>query len=735
MLMNRLKSTISVLSLLLIGAILDSNGAIVPTRADQDNLFLGKFMLAFEAGKISQSDVTKIKHLMNSVDKNTSLRATGLFAQYLDEVEDKPLDALQLLAPQVLKTDVLNDWKKALQTNKIKAKDEPGAKVRTLPAEFPPFSIWKQDQPEMCVQVCKILTVYGKYETALRGFDTIGRTLQGLPQILAAEAGGDVHFGMNRHSQALDFYNFALKMSAYIKGNETYYNEIATELNFLSGRIKRKIEKVNKILEEEKYGAGFVAYRDARRLELSEKDYACAAVKYQTLQSMFPSTVYAEAGRAYEIGCLLALSAPDMANKVESRIDTQKASIKTMQGTIKQFGPLAPRKIKQELDENLKEQFRLLTSLEAIPVGVKAEKQAIKLFEEFRKSSEYGIYRGEVMLRIADHALESKGDVDEARKWYGTAAKWFDEVKTVDAALERFQVPDKARTISAPPPREREVDRWANVSTMNPSVENIFNRQTCTWYWSFMRKKVALKQGLVEFIDGRYKEAEESWKMLREIDPFFVAEEKKGWGSVVDRLMWNIKFNDGCLYATPAEMKSFTVSRMRVAVFLADLAYENEEHAKAENLYKQILSGKYGKLNNNQEAYLTYALANCCAYQWKDSETARLLSKFNTEFKKTPSTPRAWLMMGNRATRKLNPGSASEKAGFGYYSKLVKEFPESKEAESALYYWGWLLLEGKRPVEAQHVFKTYLRDYATGKWAKAANSKLNDIEVMLKKKG
>lgn len=541
--MNRLMSTVCAWLIVLIAAAGSSYAAKSANRMEQDELFMTRFMFACETGKLAKPDIGKLKLLMGSKDLKTSARATGLFAQYLDEVEDKPLDALLLLAPHVLKTDALNAWRTELSANRGKTRDEPGAKIRTLPAEFPQFPTWKQDQPELCVQVCRILTAFGKYEAALRGFDGIGRTLQGLPQILAAEAGGDVHSGLSRYSQALDFYNFALKASAYVKGHETYYKEIAAELDFVAGRIKRKIEHINKIIEEEKYGAGFVAYRDARRTELTEKDCVGATLKYRGLQTRFPGTVYAEAGRAYEVGCLLDLSAPEMADIMKSRISAQKIRVQEIRDTIRKYGELAPRKMKQEWQENLKDQTLLLSSLEALPLGSAAESQALRLFDEFRKSNEYGVYRGEVMLRIADHYLEFREDFANARKWYGAAAKWFDAVKTVDAALDRFQVPDKARTVSAPPPREREVDGWANVNAVNPGADAIFNRQTCPWYWSYMRKRVALKLGLVEFIDGRYKEAEVAWKMLRDIDPYFASEERKGWGSVVDRLMWNIKYN------------------------------------------------------------------------------------------------------------------------------------------------------------------------------------------------
>jgi tetratricopeptide (TPR) repeat protein len=728
-------STLCTWLIVLMSFVGSSDGAMAASRAEQDDLFMTRFMFACETGKLAKPDIGKLKLLMGSKDVKTSARATGLFAQFLDEVEDKPLDALLLLAPHVLKTDALNAWRTELSANRGKSRDEPGAKIRALPAEFPQFPTWKQDQPEICVQVCRILTAFGKYEAALRGFDSIGRTLQGLPQILAAEAGGDVHSGLSRYSQALDFYNFALKASSYVKGNETYYKEIATELDFVAGRIRRKIEQINKILEEERYGAGFVAYRDARRAEFSEKDCAGAAIKYHGLQGAFPGTVYAEVGQAYEIGCLLDLSAPEMAEIIKRRIAAQKIRVQEIRDTIRKYGELAPRKMKQEWQENLKDQTLLLSSLEALPRGAAAESQALRLFDEFRKSNEYGVYRGEVMLRIADHYLEARDDIVNARKWYCAAAKWFDAVKTVDAALDRFQVPDKARAVSAPPPQERQVDGWANVSTVNPGIEHIFNRQTCPWYWSYMRKKVALKLGLVEFMDGHYKEAEASWKMLRDIDPYFASEESKGWGSVVVRLIWNIKYNNGCLYATPEEMKCFTSPRMKLAVYLADLAYENEEHAKAETLYKEILSGRKGKLTCNQEAYITYALANCCAYQWKDSEADRLLSKFDNEFKRTPSTPRAWLMMGNRATKRFAPGSESEKVGFGYYTRLYKEFPKTEQAQSALYFMGWQLLQGKRPEKAKQVFTLYLRDYSSGKWAKAAKSKLIEIDEMLNKKG
>ncbi|MFH0938404.1 MAG: tetratricopeptide repeat protein, partial [Planctomycetota bacterium] len=303
------------------------------------------------------------------------------------------------------------------------------------------------------------------------------------------------------------------------------------------------------------------------------------------------------------------------------------------------------------------------------------------------------------------------------------AAKWCSDISKNPEARTDLETPTKARQISAPPEQDRAADDWSNIKVQNPKPGDIVNRMTCSWYVMRLHREAVLKWGLTAYAREDFKLAKKLWTSLYEIDSYFADEEKKGWGSVVYRLLRDIEHQPGCLYADPAEMASFKQPNMRLGVLLADLAFENNEYDVAAEKYQALLAEPLGRLIKPQKAYITFALVRSLAMQFKEKEVANLIKGFDEKFAGTPTMPRFLLWRGNNTMTDLSsvkPGTPEWDSGIRDYAELIRQYPNTKYADHALYYWGWGFYMLNEFNKAQERFEAYLRQYPEGIWKDAA---------------
>jgi hypothetical protein len=252
-------------------------------------------------------------------------------------------------------------------------------------------------------------------------------------------------------------------------------------------------------------------------------------------------------------------------------------------------------------------------------------------------------------------------------------AKWTKEVAT---AKREKQDPPKQ-----PPKTERYTDEWTNTKMSRPKAGNLFNRRECSWYISSKQKDAVLWLGLVCFVKEDYNDARMWWEKLAEIDKEFYGKmAAKGMekATTYSRLMWNLENQQGCLYATPAEMKAFKNKRRRLAVLIADLLYESERPSDAMKIYRILENNVLGQLTRDERGYVTFAIFVCMGWNKSLDEVAYLTSRTELVID-TPSEIRAMFGYGNRLVASNDPQKLLH--GITIYQKLSYQKKNKEIAE------------------------------------------------------
>ena len=498
------------------------------------------------------------------------------------------------------------------------------------------------------------------------------------------------------------------------------------------------------------YGPDWSLYRDATRDHWERRSPAEALLKYREIIAEYPDTVYAEAARCYAIKCLLTLASglgagtppgirpvPGMKTP-ESAQAALRREVKAREAALAKAEKalVAARKAKickpvlQRLEGAVAGGRKRLQDLRAVPCGAAAAKAAEKAAAEFLSGPrELGLYRGEALLALADHALEEEMDLGEAEKRYARAEEWLGRQKAADAALAGFTLPGAAQEATRPPATERYKDRWGNslMSTVKPG--ELLNRRTATWYVPRLYKKVLLRRGLLRYLAGEYGEADKIWQRLYDYDPYFKELEADDWGSTCSRLGWACKNTPGALYLRPAEARAFKDKRHRLALFLADLNYMNEDRVAARVWYWRLLNGDFGKLSREERAGALYGLFACLCWDFDVDQTA-FLDGYLADLRGTAVEARALVGLGN--TTGVNGEPEQLKRSLAYYALLRKNCPHSGEAEESLYYSAercrrWADHDPSKAKEALRFYNEYLKKYKNGAFVKLCQKRIQDL--------
>ncbi|MDR0605116.1 MAG: hypothetical protein LBG80_12510, partial [Bacteroidales bacterium] len=126
-------------------------------------------------------------------------------------------------------------------------------------------------------------------------------------------------------------------------------------------------------------------------------------------------------------------------------------------------------------------------------------------------------------------------------------------------------------------------------------------------------------------------------------------QKESGWenATTLARLTWNLRNQKGSLYATPEEMASFKDTKRRIAILIADLFYESEQHQKALLIYQRLENRELGTLSKNEMAYVMLAVFSCFCWN-KDINEIKYIESRSKLFKGTPSESRAIIGYANR---------------------------------------------------------------------------------------
>ena len=675
-----------------------------------------KALIRMERGEFRDKDLKELAKLSKKGDVN----ATAVLAQFYGEFSGDLLSALQLLCPLL--------FEKAVSDEILRFSADRKRSYEELLLKIPHSSSWRKEQSLACVAMGRILAVNGKYAAAASAFDLVGMNTEGLPQSLAAEGVGDMNFLLKRWEESVRGYDFALNVLANMRNRSEFETE-KDSIVIVEERIRRKIEKAKKMWDSERYCPEFVAYREARRADF-DRDYAIAVLRYSQIRKDYPETVYSEAAGLYGPICLLNLADPDAEKALQTKISAMEKKLSDEKKKLKLNSKNMAERIVADWRALIAEDEETLAALKALPAGKKAEKEGIVRLEKFISENEFGLYRGEALLRIGDYYLEQL-EIEKSFKFFDRAARWISQNKETEKVLSKsFVVPIKAAVITTPPPAMHSRDVWGNTfwSAINP--ENVFNQNTCSWYYDWLRYHVYSRRGLCLFLLGERESALNDIEEILKSSPFERKMYQIGYPNTYSRL--KKAFETGTMFATKEELSAFK-GKERTAVMVAGYYYEIEDWEKSFELFLRYRE-EFGKsFNKNANAYFDLMIGNLHLilgtlrkskeYERKGIEILSVFSR--KEYESTPSWPRGVFALFSR----LQSEKGRQEDALELLRRVSNKIPESEYGKRAYYHQGEYLYNVlKRTKEAKMIFKTVIEKYP-GTWlARGAEQYLKEIE-------
>lgn len=571
-----------------------------------------------------------------------------VLARYHRVMERKPVEALTVLAPLVLGPEKAAAWVKAqtdaayeaLATWKEEERQALREKTGSVPEKpaalqvpFPPFAEWTVNSGNAgCVlETARVLLDLNRSHEALAAVNAVGAKFEEWPRVLAAECGGDLMAQLQSYQKAVEFYEFGLgAMNATV----TYLGGVWTdEQRAVKGRIERKLAEARRLLDVEKFGKGWALYRNAEQKRLGEKAYAEALLLYEDIRKEFPKTVWSEAATCYSVKCLLALADPAHARHLSGAIKAVAHDISERRKRLaEKKAALVPEPARKEDEGELATVEQRLARLKSVPTGPQAVQVAERMAQAFVKENEFGLYRGEVLAELAEYALERELLPEKGMRRYTQAWAWLEQVGAMDAALESFDVPGKAKAVSAPPAVEEKQDYFGNFKREGIQIGAVLNRRTCGWYLDDLREKTVLALGFLEFCKER-KEAALAWfEKVVALDQKTGYLQSKGEWNNYRRMKWGAE--NGYLYAYPQELSLYD-GRQRFAVLLGDFYYCTMQFSRSQLIANRLLNDTFGHLSAAQKDYALFVKA---ASEYRTGQSKQAYATYKRVFERREGT-------------------------------------------------------------------------------------------------
>jgi len=658
-------------------------------------------------GRATEADVQACLKLIELAPNDNAKRPFFLLtAQYRRLALQRPEQTLAMLAPHLLGREKARAWQKSnddavkaaraqwAQDDAVakKAKQESPKQPSAYLVDLPPLAEWTINESTalFAVEAAHCLAALDRPQQAIEIIDTIGQKYEDETRVLAAECGADLFIQMRMYERAIEFYGFALNVLETLKqkeydpgkGERVFFSE---EQVILRNRLQSKYGIAQRLFDEDRFGPDWVAYRDAQRLHFAGR-YLEAYFSYMEVVDQYRDSVYGEAATCYLIEILCKMSDRENIKDAAETFKTKQKELETAKLLV-QYGEVArePETMMQTRRDSARQLEKMILLWKSMPLGNNAILAAEKYTEQFIERDKYGLYRGEVMLTVGLCWLETFIDREKGEPWIIRAHEWFDEVKQLDNALLKLEVPDRSKAVSTPPPTERVTDEWTNIvfSRLNPG--DLFNRRECKWYLDSKIKDAVLWMGFFAFADDDLETAKTYWEKIAEIDAEYnrTIMETRGTGTTSSRLLYFLETRPGTLHATMEELKAFKDKNRRFAVLLADCAYVAENRSMAKTIYQKLENDSLGKLSRNEKAYVTYAIFSCMCWNPNEDEIAYIGTKLRV-FEGTPTEKRALVGYANRIDRgSVNVGNMKKR--LQVREQLKRKFPKSFEAEEATF--------------------------------------------------
>ncbi|MEM4247719.1 MAG: hypothetical protein QXH80_00465, partial [Candidatus Nanoarchaeia archaeon] len=133
-----------------------------------------------------------------------------------------------------------------------------------------------------------------------------------------------------------------LKQLAKTKDRNVSVKAVALYSRYLcecENQPDKALANAEKLLDSEKYGPKFVAYRTDREHEFNG-DFLRAVVFYERIIREYPDTVYSETAELYGAKCLLRLSEKTEMGKAEQKLANFATKTKELMGPLWQIQQL-----------------------------------------------------------------------------------------------------------------------------------------------------------------------------------------------------------------------------------------------------------------------------------------------------------------------------------------------------------------------------------------------------------
>ncbi len=431
---------------------------------------------------------------------------------------------------------------------------------------------------------------------------------------------------------------------------------------------------------------------------------------------------------AAEGECLFRLSDKSESQKSKNEIIELEAQIQKDRAMLKRDSEKMSRRIVEAFEKLINEDEILLPEMNNVPTGEKAAEEAVSDLERFVSENEFGLYRGEALLLLADYQFERELEPEKALVAYNNAVKWLEEGRKTKAEIEKLQVPAKALKVTLPPQTMHFYDVWGNMKWSEAAPENVVNQFTCPWYFDWLELSLLSKRGLCHFVLGNKEQALEDIKVIIRNSPEEKKNFERGWFNSYSRL--KSEFEQDRMFATKEELSQFK-GKARTAVMIADYYYEIEDWNTAFELYclyRELFGNKFNKKAN---AYFDYVLGNLYLLKKQDNMGFALLEKFDGKlYEDTPTWPRAIFALFSR----YQTMNGKEEYALELLRRVHEKMPDDIMGQRAYYHQAECLFSWKRYDEATPIFEDVIKKYP-GTWlARGAGQYLDEIKNLNKSK-
>lgn len=559
------------------------------------------------------------------------------------------------------------------------------------------------------LEIARIFASTGKQEESLAVLKACKDrpSLSQANQALMAYAAGDCLMEIGRLDEAIKMYGFA---QGVILELENPYDQLTDQLRIIRNGLWAAMDAAKSKVDIEKYGPGYILYREADWLRRFGNQPVMAYANFQKVIREYPGTIYAEASAAYSIECLCDCASGLKGDLVGFALKDSAKRLEELTASLSDMAKIGSAKeIREGQIKLIDEQKTMIEILQVIPeLKGKSEALILKKASEFISSKPFGVYRGEVMIALGDYYFEGENKLVESLTWYTKAISWYSDVGSGAGVSDVFSIDDRVKEITAPPLTMKSKDDWGNVSRSSIAAGDLINHRTCEWYSSQQMLDAKVKSGAIEFIEGKIEPAVLNLKAILKFDVEESHLHEMGLPNSYDRLVNGIR--SGRLNATETELNLFK-NESKVALIAAEIAYETEDWEKAGRLYAAV-SLKYGcGLVKDAQLYLRFMRGSTLLMTGNEKEAEKEFQAVAEEYKCPTYTRAMWCLFN---LSQFDKGRDSE--SISYLDNVIQRTQGSSCARDFTYTKAEFLFSRNKTSEAYILFKWICKQKNCKSW-------------------